>query len=302
MDKWIDLYMISVSKLFLGKNLWFSSNLDSPTIGEHVRQIQMERPISDGTGIYEVRQESLAGVLDPAYHIVQWLGTEYPVIIYHHGNNETPFKYSIGSKNTFKSLFLDTNEPIEANLISIRAPFHNNGLKYYMDKIRDLNNFAALLAGSVKLEEELILSLREMGVSNIICSGISLGGWVTNLHRTFFNSADMYVPLCAGAALDDVFTDSVYTKLTAEVVRQNRQHIQNVLNFEKSFLTIKSDNIRPLLARHDQIIRYEVHSKSYGGHDITTLEKGHVTSVLAIKDLRHHITSSLAQSQADFNQ
>ena len=67
---------------------------------------------------------------------------------------------------------------------------------------------AMLLSVSVKLIEALVQYLKSEGNGKIMVLGISLGGWVTNLHRSFYNSADIYVPIFAGAALGEVFVTS----------------------------------------------------------------------------------------------
>jgi hypothetical protein len=62
-----------------------------------------------------------------------------------------------------------------------------------------------MLAASAALIEALIQQCRQQGVGPIIISGISLGGFVTNLHHACFNSADAYAPLLAGPLLEDTF-------------------------------------------------------------------------------------------------
>lgn len=191
---------------------------------------------------------------------------------------------------------MDSKEPIDANLIAIRAPFHNASLKEYQKKINHLFNFVGMLSVSVKLVEAIISTLKDQGAEKVLVSGISLGGWVTNLHRSYYNSADVYVPLLAGAALDHLFTDSVYRKMGGKIARENPEKIRAILNFEEDFQKVKDDNVFPLLGRYDQYIQYERQKKSFTTDNIKVLETGHVTSLLASTDLRQHILAILSEN------
>ena len=237
-------------------------------------------------GQYEVEAETLIGVLNPAFRITQLKGKEYPIIIYHHGSGENPYDRS------FNSIFPVKKMDIPANLIVIRAPF-NRSTKEYMTSIKDLANFVAMLSVSVKLIEQLISYCRERGTSCIVVSGISLGGWVTNLHHTYYNSADIYKPLMAGAELAEVFLNSVYKKLTAPLAKENPNQVRKILNFDDDFAKVDNSNVFPLLGRYDQIIKFERQKQCYDEHLITVLEKGHITGALTYEKSRQHIIENL---------
>ena len=276
-----------------GRNRFFSNSVDSPGYKEHLDNISLTIPgISEGR--HEVPASSLAGEADPAFYVSQLKGKAYPTILYHHGNNERPFDFSKYAKNSFKTIFQDAPEPLEANIIAIRAPFHNSTLKHYQQKIADLNHFLALLCTSVEMVEGLIQKLKKEGyAAPILLSGISLGGWVTNLHRTYHNTADIYAPLLAGAALDDLFTQSIYRKMAGKAGRENPEALHKILNFEPDFEKINDDNVFPLLGRYDQFIRYERQKACYGNRTIQVIDKGHVTSLLNANLLRNHVLSLL---------
>ena len=276
-----------------GKNRFFSNSVESPGYKEHLDNISLTIPeISEGR--HEVPAASLAGEVDPAFYVSQLKGKAYPTILYHHGNNERPFDFRKYAKNSFKTIFLDAPEPLEANIIALRAPFHNNTLKQYQQKITDLSNFMALLCTSVELIEAIVQKLKKEGyAAPILTSGISLGGWVTNLHRSHHNTTDIYAPLLAGAALDDLFTESIYRKMAGKAGRENPEALRNILNFEADFEKIKDGNVFPLLGRYDQFIRYERQKRCYGNQIIQTIDKGHVTSLLNADLLRNHLLSLL---------
>jgi len=252
-------------------------------------------PRIEGAGVYEVNAGTLVGRLTPAFWIVQWLGEEYPTILWHHGNAERPFEHRWFSHTSLKQIFLRASAPFPANLVALAAPFHRRSPIFYAEQLRDLAKFVAMLAVSTRLVEALIAYLKARTNSRVMVAGISLGGWVTNLHRAFYNTADLYVPLLAGAALDEVFTASLYRNLTGRLARENPGQLRAVLNFEPEFARIRDDNLFPLLARYDQIIHLERHRVCYGNRPITILEKGHITASLAHHALRTHLLGQVAR-------
>ncbi len=284
----LDDLTISLSALFLSKNKFFCESIDSETFPEHLRNIRLHVPEINGEGLYEVKAVSLAGELNPAFKIARWIGDKFPVIIYHHGSGENPFDRS------FKKILLSKRSEILANLVVVRAPF-NKSAGEYLASIKKLSNFVAMLSVSVKLIEHLVCHFRQRESSEIVVSGISLGGWVTNIHRAYFNSADTYKPLMAGALLADVFTDSSYKILTGALALENKDKLHKILNFEQDFYKIKDNNVFPLLGLYDRFIRYDVQKQCYRDHLITAIEKGHITGALAFHTLREHIIGDSTQ-------
>ncbi len=282
----LDNFTLSLSALLLPKSKFFRQSIESPTFSEHLQGISLSLPEIKQEGQYEVKAETLIGVLNPAFRIAQWKGKEYPTIIYHHGSGENPYDTS------FNSIFPVKKIGIPANLIVIRAPF-NRSAKEYMTSIKKLSNFVAMLSVSMKLIEQLISFCRDKGTSCVVVSGISLGGWVANLHHTFFNSADNYKPLMAGAGFAEVFLNSVYKKLTAPLAEENPDQLRMILNFDDNFAKVDNSNVFPLLGRYDQIIKFERQKQCYNEHSLTVLEKGHITGALAYKQLREHILENI---------
>jgi hypothetical protein len=291
-----DKLTAGIASATLDKHKFFSESIESPGFKEFMEDTELSvAPLEEG--IHEVETNTTIGKLDPAFYVAQWKGKSHPTIIYHHGNNERPYDFSRFAKNSFKNIFMDSKEPIDANLIAIRAAFHNGSLKDYQKKINHLSHFVGMLSVSVKLIEAIISRLKEEEeASPVLVSGISLGGWVTNLHRSYFNSADAYVPLLAGAALDHLFTDSGYRKMGGRIVRENPEKIKQTLNFENDFQKIKDDNVFPLLGRYDQFIQYERQRKSYLTDNIKVLEASHVTGFLKADKLKSHINEVLEKT------
>jgi hypothetical protein len=292
----IDHALINLAVLITGKRKFFRNNIESMPFPRLLQEIRLQMPSISGTGVYEFTADTPVGRLDPALHMVQWRGPDYPLFIYHHGNNETPFAYGRYSKNTFKSIVREKQELFPLNLMVLRAPFHQS-LSLYMDKVGELTNFMAMLAVSAKVVEAVTGWYRQLAAPapgrTVAVGGISLGGFVTNLHRTYYNSADRYLPIMAGAALDAVFAESIYRKLTGALALANPDALRQALNFEADFGRISTQNLFPLLARYDQIVEYPRQQQCYTGYPVTVLEKGHSTAALDAQALRDYLLAHL---------
>jgi hypothetical protein len=296
--EFIDKTSITIASSFLGGFKFFSESVETSSFNQHLDSVNMKFPAVKGEGLYEVPTETFGGRVDPAFQIAQWQGTGLPFIIFHHGNNERPFDYGLTSKNTFKNVLYKQKDFEDTCLISLRAPFHKT-LKEYQKRIQHLTHFVGMLAVSVKLVENLVNFARERGYLPVVVSGISLGGWVTNLHRTYYNSADAYIPMLAGASLAEVFLSSAYRKLTGDTALENPQVLREALNFERKFSKIKDENVFPLLAVHDQIIQYNIQRRAYEKYSIEELQKGHVTASLDFSALRQHIISNIHRTEME---
>ncbi len=189
-------------------------------------------------------------------------------------------------------MILEHRRNFRANLIALRAPYHSS-LNVYLREMVELRNFATMLATSVKLAEALIAWSRAAGCPRVLLSGVSLGGWVTNLHRAYCGTADFYAPIMAGAALDEVFISSAYRRLTGPAGRRHSEALQRVLNFETAFAAVPADNVAALLMRYDAIIVHERQRRSYDPARIALLEKGHTTGALDFAALRAFLLAHL---------
>jgi hypothetical protein len=289
----LDIITVSLAGAALRSHKFFSKSIESPSLAEHLDTTTVQLPEIAGQGKYEVGADTLVGKLHPAFYITQWKGDEYATILYHHGSAERPFDFRPGSPSTFKNIFLRAKQPIQANLIALCAPFHRTSMKDYVTKLGDLANFVAMLSVSVKVIDELVLHFKQRQCPRVMIAGISLGGWITNIHRAYYNTADVYVPLLAGAALGDIFTTSIYHRMTGRLAHENPEVLRRVLDFGNEFEQVKDDTVYPLLACYDQIVRYDRQRACYGERLVKTLEKGHITTALVPGDLRAHILARL---------
>ncbi len=297
----LDRLTAFVGSWIAGNKKFFAKSIESPTLQEQIACIELSIPSIDTEGIFDVNAKTPAGKLDPAFCVAQWKGNDYPTIIFHHGNNERPFDFKKGAKNTFWQIFINTPEKLDVNLIVVRAPFHNCTLKEYQNSMVELGNFAAMIATSAKINEELIMQIRKISLKPIITSGISLGGWVTNLHRAVYNTSTAYAPLMAGTYLGELFLKSKYRKMVSGIAHHNPETIRKVLNFNRVFENKNTTNVFPLLARYDQFIEYDLQRKSYNGYPLNTIETGHITGAINSNVLRKHVIHVLQSFDKESN-
>ncbi len=194
-------------------------------------------------------------------------------------------------KNTFYNILVREKDSIEANLICVRAPYHNCSIRDYQERMLHIGNFMEMVSTGVVLIQGLVELLRKSGEGETIVCGVSLGGFASNLHRSFFNSARGYAPLMAGTLLGELFVTSSYRRLTSSRALRNRDRLRRLMNFREEFLLVKDDNVFPLLARHDAYVEYRVQKEGYGTHPVSTIDAGHITGALRAAELREHLLS-----------
>lgn len=204
--KHLDNLSMSLGGTFV-KQRYFSDSVESRKVKEWFDVIQLDVPTIHGEGYYPVSALYDGVANEAAFRIEQWKGDQYPTIIYHHGAAEGSYDFS------FNRILKKDKNDIDANLIAIQALFNHN-LKDFMSSIPDLSNYSVMLATSALIVEDLIKQIKKLSNGQIIVTGTSLGGFVTNLHYTYFNTADSYKPMLSGARMGDVFIDSAYSKVT----------------------------------------------------------------------------------------
>ncbi|MBE0467529.1 MAG: alpha/beta hydrolase family protein [Candidatus Desulforudis sp.] len=186
-----ELAVAAFNRFFVRGRKFFRESSESLGFEEHLHGVELELPEFGGEGYFEVKARSRAVDLDPAFRVAQWKGTGHPTVIYHHGMFEQPFD------GGFDQVFPLKKIAVPANLIVLRAPF-NQSHRQFLAAVREASNVTVMFAAFIKLTEGLLARLREADNRRIIVTGLSMGGFVTNLHRAYFNTADAYIPMLAG--------------------------------------------------------------------------------------------------------
>jgi len=282
-----------VGSRLVGRNKFFADSVESPPIDDVVAGSEATLDEVDRSGVDEIPVSTPVGDLSFGYLVWQWIGPDAPTIVYHHGNNEDPFDSGRFATHTFGTIFRGHGDEIPANVVAVRAPYHALATRAFAREMGDLANFTSMLAGSVAGIDALVRTVREEWSSPVVVAGFSLGGWVTNLHRAHHGTAAVYVPMFAGAALDDLFTESVYRGMVGPAGQAAPERLQEVLNFEESVANAPTATVRAMLGQYDQIIRLEPQRRCYDDGDLSIVPKGHITGSLAGDRLRRHVVDAV---------
>lgn len=283
--EFFDNYSMSVGGALVKKK-YFSEGVESRKIKEWLDLVSLDFPKINGDGYYPIKVQYEGVTNEAAFRIEQWKGVQYPTIIYHHGAAEGSYDFS------FNRIFKKSKSNINANLIAIQALF-NHSNKEFMNSILNLSNYTLMLATSVLIIENLINQIKKISNSKIIVTGTSLGGFVTNLHFAYYNTADYYKPLLSGARIGDVFINSAYSKVTSANGKMNPDKLRYALNFEDDIRKMEQKNFFPLMAKHDQIIKYDLQSIDFNPKQVSIIPFGHATGSTKFKLLRQHILKDI---------
>lgn len=281
----IDNFSMSLGGALVKKR-YFSESVESPKIKEWFDLVKLDVPAITGEGYYPIIVQYDGVTNEAAFRIEQWKGDQYPTIIYHHGAAEGSYDFS------FNRILQKDKNDIDANLIAIQALFNHN-LKEFMDSIASLSNYSVMLATSVMIVDGLIDQIKKRNNNPIIVTGISLGGFVTNLHFTYYNTADYYRPMLSGARMGDVFIDSAYSKVTSANGKKNPEKLRSALNFQEDFQKREQGNLFPLMAKHDQLVKYDLQGIDFEPDRISIIPFGHASGATKFKRLRQHILTDL---------
>jgi hypothetical protein len=121
----VDVATITASALLLRDAKFFARSLDSRPLVETAAESEA---VVDDVGRAGERVGSVdtpVGAFEAAYLPWQWLGPDHPTLVYHHGSGERPFDFGRFSSNSFRRLFVAADEAVPANVVAVRAPFHD---------------------------------------------------------------------------------------------------------------------------------------------------------------------------------
>ncbi len=319
----LDSVVARMGSLYGESLKFFRRGLESPSVGEFIRSTRIREPHLDGIGDQEVTAMVGEESVPTRFSVLSWAGPTAPVLIFHHGSGDCPYHMRI-RKILGEGLHEGGIGDTQVTVIATDSPFNRTRKEYY-DAVGDLRSFATMLAVSTVLVESLVAAVRTRaaggeggggaGVSRggsgdpkgglavggeprVVVSGISLGGWVANLHHAYFDTAGEYRPIFAGAAPDALFLDSAYAGLASRRVQENPEAVTAALNFEEAFRARGAGNVFPLMGRYDQYVRLDRQSGIYEPEKVTVLEKGHVTGGAANSELRDFLLQGLGNPVA----
>lgn len=277
-----DKLLIEKARLAGKKKRYFREEIESASIKEHIKATHIEIQDIDLKGENMIEAITAQGPVNCFFKICYWKGYDYPTLLFNHYRGDRPYYKRL------ESLFPTGNMNYEFNMIATGAPFNFNR-EEYVKAMGRLRGYVRKLAVTAVLNERILQYLKKKGSGRIVISGTSFGGWVSNVHKAYFNSADEYRPVLAGTKPDEMFLNSYFSRMVAECVRLLDKKVMNALDFDLDFRNSDNQNVFPLLARYDQFVKYEKQKDCYKPENITLVEKGHYTTLQNKQLIREHI-------------
>lgn len=267
--------MRSLSKQVLGDRffLWslrmsfrpfFFDGVETPALRDHLAALSIPEPDLPEMGINAVPVMTQAGPLEAVIQTDLRAGPGAPVVIFHPDAAEFP------PMESAKAIFPSPPED-GFNLIAIRAPLHGNRRDFRL-AMASLYNFISVQSVCVGLTERLMDSASVADAPGVAVVGIGQGGYIANWHHHFFNTAQIYLPLLAGAAQGDALLSGYPL---ARVARRQADKIRAQLNLE--WRTQDHANVFPVLGSADLVNRFNLQSRSYGDTPIEVWPASHKT-------------------------
>ena len=255
---------------------FFSRSRESGSIRDTLNGTAVQKGLSLEPGENEAEAEVSGKKIRLRYSVFGRHVRGNDILVFHHGSGDCPYHGRIR-----RIMGADkTGNHSGTTIIATDSPY-NRSKKEYFDAVRDLESFTEILAVSAALIDRIVEELRGYDKGKITVSGISLGGWVANIHHAYRNTADEYRPVFAGAAPDALFLDSAYRRLTSQKALDVSRKLTEVLNFEADFTGMGAENVFPLMAEYDQYVMLDRQKKVYLPENILTLPKGHITGSAA---------------------
>ena len=278
---------LSGLKLGISGGKFFSGGTESLSFAETLDAVSVKLPAIDKIGSFTVEASTPEGTLHPAVHVLQWKGPDAPVIIYHHWSNEHPVDRSC------RKIFSHRSFTLNASVVLVQAAYHDAPGAFRACTSR-LASFVTMTVTSVAVIEALVQQFASQKPRPVYVCGVKLGGWVTNLHHSFYNSAKAYIPVMAGAGFGDIFINSPFSSCVAASARRNEKMVRRILNFDDLFMSRGSHtNVYPLLARYDAVSNYYRQKTCYGDIPVAVMNENHFSGAVAYKTIRNHIIRSI---------
>lgn len=275
----LDRTVVGLGSLIANKP-YFRNGVQTRGFREHLDSVEIDYMEDLKEGMHELRARTLEGTMHPAYRVHRWVSPTAPTFIYNHGASQTPYDGVFNAIFDLKKMA----RPPRANLIIIRTPFHRKGRFELNEGASTLSRFLAIMAVSVKLTEKLVQSAKRKGSRNVVVGGISLGGFVANRHHLAYNSAGHYIPVIAGTAFGEVYLGP---SKAAPAALRHPEILRRHLNFTAEWRKANNNNVFPILGRFDNICRLEQQGPSYGSMPVEIWDRGHITTALSFRALRH---------------
>ncbi|MBI38484.1 MAG: hypothetical protein CMF59_02720 [Leptospiraceae bacterium] len=268
---------------------FFRDGVQSESIENHLQAIQFSLPRIEKGGFYPLEVRTADGSMQAGVMVLKWMGSSSPTFIYNHGASQIPFDALI------RGIIQSGPHNPRANILVVRTPFHTESRAELGEASNTVSRFLAILATSTRINESLIQQMRKSGSEFIVVAGLSMGGYIANLHRMYFNTSDLYLPVAAGTNFADAFLHGspAHPAATAQP-----DAIRKHLDFSGSWKDTPR-NVIPLLGRYDGITRIEIQGPGYGAIPVEVWDTGHITTATSVQALNEFLFRHFEEDSKD---
>lgn len=196
-----------------------------------------------------------------------------PSLIYHHGAG-------IFNYQPYLTWFLWGGLAKQFNVFAIRAQGHDK-FKDLEEQLCQFENVQLMMAGSVRIVEEIINWINSQQTRPVVLTGFSLGGAVTAIHQFMFNSAQLYLPLAAHPNVGR----AMFSKAIRDAVDQWPERVKNptyaqAFDFRKMINKDSYKKIYPIYGQYDNTMDTKEMDKFWQGFKTTSFNTGHLSIMM----------------------
>lgn len=262
---------------------------DAPTFEAVLRQTAVNLERTAVYGLYAPGERSIwlntmNGELLCHAKVRLSLDPQAPLLLYHHGFNESPYYRSW--QRLFSHPF-----PLPVHTVCVQAPFHSSWGEPLTRGFSSVQSVYQIFAGSLRIMELIQSHFETRGAAYTVLAGASWGGITSLLYEGFFQQARAVIPMLSSPDLAQVMWD--IATLFERPVAVPRATIKALFDFTPYYRRGNVNRVFPLLAENDLFFRIENHADVFGERPLVTIPDSHVTGFWRLDPLRQHVIDVL---------
>lgn len=209
-----------------------------------------------------------------------------PLLIYHHGFNETPYTSS------FRRIFRRTMT-FPAHTVCVQAPFHSNWADPLERGFASLHSVYQTFAGSLRIMELLQSRFEAQGAAGTVVAGVSWGGITSLLYEAMFQRTRAVIPMLSSPNLARVMWD--IAEQCGRPVPISEEILAQLFDFTPYYRRCRREIVFPLMGENDLFFKYENHAGVFADRPLITIPDGHITGYWKAGRLRRHLLEVLSE-------
>ncbi len=238
-------------------------------------------------GTHTITMHSSIGELQSVVRVRPTVDPRAPLLMYHHGFNETP------STSSWSRLF---SQPVPVHNVFIQAPFHTYWREPLHKGFASLQTLYQMFASSLRMMALIQETFEAAGSPFTVASGVSWGGVTSMLYEGLFQRTRAVVPMLSSPNIAQVMWDTAHMFNRPVAISQER--LEGLLDFTPYFHRCEVSSVFPLVGEYDLFFRRE-HHWTEERPSLTTIPHSHISGLLKSNLLGDHILKILDQVQQE---